>query len=289
MCKPPLEGAHSLEFVEIITGLKRMEIDMSQVGRTWNWPPIATYSPDGSLFLISDAEGQMHVLDAFSGRRIRIVSGHGGSFSSYSFSRSGRLMATVSANDSTGIVWDTTRIFRGLAESPRDLSPDDLSALWEDLANNDAMKAHQAIGRLTSAPRQALPWLREHLKPVGTSQIDKKRLGQLLAKLDNDDFAVREQATKEIEKFGPQVLPALEKALETNLSAEVRKRIQSLMDKIGPERFRPLRAVEALEHIGTSDAEDLLKKLANGAPEARPTQEAKASLNRLANRSSGSP
>jgi hypothetical protein len=78
-------------------------------------------------------------------------------------------------------------------------------------------------------------------------------------------------------------------ALERNPSAEVRRRIEALMERIGPERIRPLRAIEVLEHIGTSEAEDLLKKLATGAPEARLTQEAQASLNRLANGSSGSP
>jgi hypothetical protein len=44
-----------------------------------------------------------------------------------------------------------------------------------------------------------------------------------------------------------------------------------------------------LEHIGTTQAQDLLKKLAQGAPEARLTQEAKASLERLTKRASGSP
>ena len=55
------------------------------------------------------------------------------------------------------------------------------------------------------------------------------------------------------------------------------------------------RAIEILEHIGTSTpgadatqlaAMDLLKKLAGGAPEARLTEEAKASLQRLAKRRS---
>jgi len=195
----------------------------------------------------------------------------------------------LSMNDSTGLIWDTATILGGLAASPLKLSPDEVSALWDDLASTDATKAYQAIGRLTSAPRQALPWLREHLKPVSTDQVDKKRLDQLLAKLDSDDFAVREQATKEIEKLGPQALPALENALQTNPSAEVRKRITALLEKIGPERFRPLRAVEALEHIGNPEAQDMLKKLATGDPEARLTQEAKASLERLARRTSESP
>jgi WD40 repeat protein len=289
MCEPPAKGAHLLLFVEVIAGLKRMEIDMSQIGRTWSWPPTFASSPNGNFFLLSDAEGQMHVLDGFSGQRIRTVSGHGGSFSSYSFSPSGRLLATVSANDSTGLVWDAAAIFGGLRPSPLKLSPNDVSGLWDDLGSKDATRAFQAVGRLTLAQRQTIPWFREYLKPFPTGQINMKRLDRLLADLDNDQFAVREKASKEIEGFGLHALPALEKALERNPSTEARRRMEAVMERIGPERIRPLRAIEVLEHIGTSEAEDLLKKLASGAPEARPTQEAKASLNRLANRSSGSP
>ena len=48
--------------------------------------------------------------------------------------------------------------------------------------------------------------------------------------------------------------------------------------------LRGLRALHALEQIGTPDAQEQLRKLAGGAPEARLTREAKASLDRLAKR-----
>ena len=65
--------------------------------------------------------------------------------------------------------------------------------------------------------------------------------------------------------------------------------MQRLLDALkGPvppgERLRALRAVETLEHIGTPEAQEVLKKLAAGAPEPRLTQEAKASLERLGKR-----
>ena len=51
-----------------------------------------------------------------------------------------------------------------------------------------------------------------------------------------------------------------------------------------PERLRMLRALEALERIGTPEARQLLHQLGQGAPEAWLTREAKAGLQRLTRR-----
>jgi hypothetical protein len=50
------------------------------------------------------------------------------------------------------------------------------------------------------------------------------------------------------------------------------------------ETLQAVRAVEALEHIGTPEARKLLETLATGAPEARQTRDAKAALRRLEGR-----
>jgi hypothetical protein len=48
------------------------------------------------------------------------------------------------------------------------------------------------------------------------------------------------------------------------------------------EQLRVVRAVEALERIGTPEARRLLKTLADGGPGELPTREAQAALDRLA-------
>jgi hypothetical protein len=49
-----------------------------------------------------------------------------------------------------------------------------------------------------------------------------------------------------------------------------------------PERLREIRAVEALEQIGTPGVRRVLAKLAHGAPAAPLTREAQAAIERLA-------
>ena len=67
----------------------------------------------------------------------------------------------------------------------------------------------------------------------------------------------------------------------------MRKRAKELLDEIfttepPPEWLQSLRAVEVLERIGTLEAKQVLRELADCAPATRLTREAKASLERLA-------
>ena len=70
-------------------------------------------------------------------------------------------------------------------------------------------------------------------------------------------------------------------------SAEVRRRVEQLLDKLGEadppsDLLRPLRMLEVLEHIATPPAQQLVEKMAKGRAEAQLTREAKATLRRWA-------
>ena len=74
------------------------------------------------------------------------------------------------------------------------------------------------------------------------------------------------------------------KALEEKPNLEVRRRLEELLSKseeVTPKSLQQHRAIATLEWIGTADAVALLRTLAEGAPRARPTIEARAALKRL--------
>lgn len=61
---------------------------------------------------------------------------------------------------------------------------------------------------------------------------DTARIARLIGQLGSDDFKVREAAGKELEKIGAPALKPLEEALKST-DAEVRRRAEDLLDKIG--------------------------------------------------------
>jgi hypothetical protein len=210
------------------------------------------------------------------------------------FSTDGRRLISGS-DDTTTLVWDIERLVR--EEGPNgDMKERQLKVLWSDLASEDARRAYQAIHALRLAGPQSVRWLGRRLKPAETPK-DREQVAGLIADLDSDTYAVRKAATHRLEKLGSWVEPHLRAKIKARPSLEARRRMEALLHRLadqevhGPEGeiMRPWRAVEVLEHIGTAEARDLLEMLAQGAADARLTQEAKASLARLSQRANRLP
>jgi hypothetical protein len=162
-----------------------------------------------------------------------------------------------------------------------------LRAFWEDLASSSAAEAYDAVCTLAAFPRQVVPLLRKSLAPVPPARPGQ--VARLLADLGSAQFEARERATEGLERLGELAVPELRRALAKRPDLEVRRRIERILSCTDgkappPARLAAIRAVEVLEHVGTPEARALLRELGRGAPEARLTQEAKASLDRLKKR-----
>ncbi len=87
--------------------------------------------------------------------------------------------------------------------------------------------------------------------------------------------------------LGEKAATQLERVLKGPGDIEVRRRVERLLGRLGgaPEAtLRLLRAVEALERIGTAEAAGVIAALTKGDPGARLTGEARAALERLKRR-----
>jgi WD40 repeat protein len=258
------------------------------------WPgERLTVSPDGKTFAQWDDEKGTVVLKetATGGTLGELPTGHRGRATALAFSPDGKTLATGGA-DTTVLVWDWERACGLAAPPPRRAGPRELEGLWEGLAATDSRQAYRAAAALTASGTEAVRFLTSRVRPA--SDEDARTVRRLLADLDSDEFAVRERATREMEKLGAEAEPALRQALAGPLSLEVRRRVERMLRSPARTRWsaqmlRRLRAVQALERAGTPAARQALAALARGAPDARLTEEARAALERLARRPTTAP
>src|SRR5262249_21115081 len=262
-----------------------------------------TFSPDGRLFATAAGEfgtnrGEVKLWDAASGAEIGTLK-HPGMVWSVQFTPDGKTLV-ASCWDRTVRLWEVATqqpraVLPGFQISEREtgkaseLSATQLDGLWADLAGADAVRAFRAVWLLAAAPGSALPFLtKQRLKSAPEPVTDAKRVAELIKSLDDNDFKVRERSSEALVKSGKSAEAAMRKALqEGHSSAEVRLRLEAILERIGGppasgDGVRALRAIEVLEHIGTSEAKELLEKLAKNSDDARLAREAKAALGRLA-------
>ena len=281
-----LGGSARIAVVAVATGREVCRFDHGDGSRDDSMLFLA-FSPDGrTLAWGVPRDSIIRLGEVLTGKERHRLAGHRGYVESAVFGHEGKFLVS-GATDTTALVWDLGPRLPAAAAPAKSPGEMEMAAWWADLVSEDARRAYGSIQALLAVPRQAVPFLKERLRPI--AMPDAKRIAQLIADLDNERFAVRERATQELGELGELAEPALQKALEGRPSLELRRRVEGLMANLrrlvpSPGTRQSMRAIEVLEHIGTPEARDVLKALAQGAPEARQTQEAKAALERLARR-----
>jgi RNA polymerase sigma factor (sigma-70 family) len=240
----------------------------------------SAFTPDGKFLASGSMDKTVRLWRLPGGKHAHTFEGHRGWVLDLAFTPDGKKLVSGSL-DTTGLVWKMPPL-----PQPQEakLTPADLEKLWDELSSGDAKAAFQAIAALFAAREQAAGLLGKKLRPAAAP--DPKLVAELIADLDSNKFAERQQATAALEKLAELVVPQLRAALDKPHSLEAAQRIEKLLDLIASqpltlEKLRGLRAVEALEYIATPSARAVLEALARGAPGAHLTRDAQAALLRL--------
>jgi hypothetical protein len=229
-------------------------------------------SPGGELLATASNRTQVVLWETGSGKQIGNLRGHRASVICGACTGDGETFVSGSF-DTTALVWDVSAA-RQRARPPvmtvaqsHQFKAEVLNALWDQLASEDTGQGYQALQTLVAAgPR-------------------------LLSDLDSPEFKVREEAGQQLRRLGDLAGPALRAEQRTPRSPEVRRRVEALLEELrqasltfSSEKVREQRALEVLERIATPEARQVLEALAEGAPGARLTREARDALERLKRR-----
>lgn len=261
------------------------------------------FSPDGRFLAAGESGGLLRLFDGRTGKELISRFAHTGVVGYLAFTPDGRFLISAGADiripnqqnadtlllgDGMALIWDVSTLTSSFRAAPKPAAAE-VESLWEALKNPDAAKAHDAIWRLAAAPELALPLLKERLPKVNSDESDQ-RVKKLLGELDNDDFDVREKATKELIGLGSSAIQAVRQEIDTSKSREVKRRAREIVAKIGaatatrPEAILLARGMEVLQRLGGAEARKLLEQWAEGPAGAPLTVDAKATLSLLGKR-----
>jgi WD40 repeat protein len=242
------------------------------------------FSADGRTLYTGSYDRMVRAWDVRSGRLLFEREGHTGWVWGVALSTDERHLASCGV-DGRLMLWDLDGFARPSLKATR-LDDSARKEMLDRLGSTDAGEAYKAVCALASDPG-ALPLLEKRLATPRGKGPTAGEIAELIKGLDSDDWPTRERSSKELAGAGARALPLLKRLLDAPPSPEARKRAERLVAAIDPtempaEDLEALRGVQALEYLGTSEAESLLERLSRKKSVGpRLVEEASLALKRL--------
>ncbi len=240
-------------------------------------------SPDGMTIASGcRREAKIYLWNIATGRLISSFVAHTMPIYTVEYTPDGKTLVTGS-QDSTLMSWDMTLPNRHAVLPAVTLTAEARAKHWASLAG-PAESAFRSIWAFAADRNDAVKFFNGKFAVV--ERVPAERIKQWIADLDSPQFAMREKADKSLLANVDQAEAELRRSLKNGLGAEGRKRAQRILEvqasaKLSPNELREIRAVEALEKIGTPEARELLRSLARGNFRPRTIREAEMTLRRL--------
>ena len=147
---------------------------------------------------------------------------------------------------------------------PAKLRDEKLAELWNDLAldGEDAIRGFHALWSLVAAGDRAVEFLQQQY--AEDRKYDEQAVAQWIADLDFAEFTKRQSASRKLSALGRCLIVPLKAALAGTQSAEVRARLESLLNDLTaarPDQLRAARVLAALDAMDTAAAKKLRARL----------------------------
>ncbi len=241
-------------------------------------------SADGTLLAEARPDRYIEIWETFTGRPVLLLEKHPGEITDLHFLPDG--LHLVSGDDQgKAYLWDlTVSEFAGTFDVSKPYSQEELAKLWRMLGDFHGHASWSAMVALKHRPHQALPLLEN-------PPNDDLLIQQLIERLDDDQFSVRQTAYRTLKQLSLKAEPFLRATLDTATSAELKIRIRRLLAYLqGPQReaqrewmeesrtHRRLRAVQLLKWIGTREAKTQLNQIRESSAVPAVRQQVQAAL-----------